>query len=74
MLTDALPETFHWLLKQGIRFYGPMPEPPHSKPRMHNVLPNSRSFISHLERAALRAGVVIVTTARAEDLLTGAAA
>ena len=37
---------------------------------MHNVLPNSRSFISHLERAALRAGVVIVTAARAEDLLT----
>ncbi len=70
VLADALPDTFHWLLKHGIRFYGPMPEPPHSKPRMHNVLPNSRSFISHLERAAQRAGVVIVTAARAEDLLT----
>ena len=52
----------------GIRFYGPMPEPPHTKPRMHNVLPNSRSFIVHLERAARRAGVTIVTAARARRL------
>jgi succinate dehydrogenase/fumarate reductase flavoprotein subunit len=70
VLADALPETFRWLLSHGIRFYGPMPEPPHSKPRMHNVLPNSRSFIRHLERAARRAGVVIVTGARAEELLS----
>jgi succinate dehydrogenase/fumarate reductase flavoprotein subunit len=36
---------------------GPMPEPPHRQPRMHNVLPNSHSFIYHLERRARRAGV-----------------
>jgi succinate dehydrogenase/fumarate reductase flavoprotein subunit len=70
ILADALPETFRWLLKHGIRFYGPMPEPPHSKPRMHNVLPNSRSFIRHLEDAARRAGVAIVTSARADGLLS----
>src|SRR5665213_4064481 len=47
-----------------------MPEPPHTKPRMHNVLPNSRSFIRHLERAARNADVTIVTAARAEELIT----
>jgi fumarate reductase flavoprotein subunit len=70
VLTEELPGTFRWLLSLGIRFYGPMPEPPHTKPRMHNVLPNSRSFIRHLERAALKASVTIVTAARAEELIT----
>ena len=70
VLADNMPDTFRWLLDHGIRFTGPMPEPPHQKPRMHNVLPNSRAFISHLERAARRAGVVIVTRARAKALIT----
>lgn len=70
VLADEMPETFRWLLAHGIRFYGPMPEPPHRKPRMHNVLPNSRSFITHLERAARRAGVTIHRGMRATALLT----
>lgn len=57
VLCDEIPDTFQWLLDSGIRFMGPMPEPPHRQPRMHNVLPNSRSFIYHLERRARRAGV-----------------
>jgi succinate dehydrogenase/fumarate reductase flavoprotein subunit len=69
ILTEELPGTFAWLLSHGLRFYGPMPEPPHAKPRMHNVLPNSRSFIRNLERAARNAGAAIVTSARAEELL-----
>jgi succinate dehydrogenase/fumarate reductase flavoprotein subunit len=69
VLADAMPETFRWLLKHGVRFYGPMPEPPHSKPRMHNVLPNSRAFITHLEKAARRAGVTIQCGVRASALV-----
>lgn len=57
VLCDEMPGTFQWLLDSGIRFMGPMPEPPHRHPRMHNVLPNSRSFIHHLHRRARRAGV-----------------
>ncbi|WP_250504725.1 FAD-dependent oxidoreductase [Caballeronia sp. AZ7_KS35] len=57
ILCDAMPSTFQWLLDSGVRFMGPMPEPPHRVPRMHNVLPNSRSFIYHLTRRAKRAGV-----------------
>ncbi len=69
VLADAMPDTFRWLLKHGVRFYGPMPEPPHSKPRMHNVLPNSRSFITHLEKVARKAGVKIQCGARARALV-----
>jgi fumarate reductase flavoprotein subunit len=69
VLADEMPDTFRWLLQHGVRFYGPMPEPPHSKPRMHNVLPNSRAFITHLEKAARRAGVTIVCGARASALV-----
>jgi succinate dehydrogenase/fumarate reductase flavoprotein subunit len=64
ILCDEIPATFQWLLDSGIRFMGPMPEPPHRQPRMHNVLPNSRSFIFHLERRARRAGVEVRTGER----------
>lgn len=71
VLADNVPDTFRWLMSHGLRFYGPMPEPPHSKPRMHNVLPNSRAFVTHLTRAARNAGVEIRTGARATALMTG---
>ncbi|MDX1540816.1 MAG: FAD-dependent oxidoreductase [Geminicoccaceae bacterium] len=69
VLCEHVPETFRWLLGHGVRFYGPMPEPPHRKPRMHNVLPNSRAFIHHLERAARRRGVPIRTGTRVRRLV-----
>lgn len=70
VLADGMPETFQWLLDQGVRFFGPMPEPPHRKPRMHNVLPNSRSYIVHLSRTARRLGVAIRTGFRVAELIT----
>jgi succinate dehydrogenase/fumarate reductase flavoprotein subunit len=69
VLCEHIPATFQWLLDSGVRFMGPMPEPPHRQPRMHNVLPNSRSFIYHLERRARRAGVDIRTGQRVSQLL-----
>lgn len=69
ILCDEIPTTFQWLLDSGVRFMGPMPEPPHRQPRMHNVLPNSRSFIYHLGRRARRAGVEIRTGLRVTALL-----
>lgn len=57
ILCDEVPDAFRWLLSLGVRFYGPMPEPPHRRPRMHNVLPNSSSYIHHLGRHARRIGV-----------------
>jgi fumarate reductase flavoprotein subunit len=69
VLCDEIPATFQWLLDSGVRFMGPMPEPPHRQPRMHNVLPNSRSFIYHLGRRARRAGVEIRTGMRVTALV-----
>ena len=69
ILCEALPDTFAWLLSLGVRFHGPMPEPPHRKPRMHTVLPNARAYIHHLERQARRIGVDIRTATRAAELI-----
>src|SRR5690606_17137193 len=69
ILCDEAPAAFQWLLDSGVRFMGPMPEPPHTQPRMHNVLPNSRSFIYHLSRRARRAGVQVCLGARVLQLL-----
>ncbi|EEA04071.1 fumarate reductase/succinate dehydrogenase flavoprotein domain protein [Burkholderia sp. H160] len=69
VLCEAMPDTFQWLLDSGVRFMGPMPEPPHRVPRMHNVLPNSRSFIYHLTRRARRAGVEIRVNTRVSELV-----
>jgi fumarate reductase flavoprotein subunit len=66
VLVENVPDTFRWLMSHGVEFYGPLPEPPHRRPRMHNVLPNSRAYIYHLGRAARKAGVRIVTSIRAQ--------
>ena len=59
ILCDEVPDAFRWLLSLGVRFFGPMPEPPHTKPRMHNVLQNSKAYIHVLERHARRLGIDI---------------
>src|SRR5882672_7507928 len=69
ILCEEVPAAFAWLLESGVRFMGPMPEPPHRKPRMHNVLPNSRSYVYHLERRARRAGVAIRTGASVTGII-----
>jgi succinate dehydrogenase/fumarate reductase flavoprotein subunit len=70
ILCDEVPDAFRWLLALGVRFYGPMPEPPHRQPRMHNVLPNSLSYIYHLGRHARRAGVDVRLGTRVTALIT----
>lgn len=70
ILCDEVPDAFRWLIACGVRFYGPVAEPPHRKPRMHTVLPNSRSYIYHLERHARRLGVKILANARARELIS----
>jgi len=69
VLVDHVPETLEWLISIGLSFYGPMPEPPHNKPRMHNVLPNSRAYAYYLEKECRRQGVDIRLNARALRLV-----
>lgn len=59
VLIDNVSETVRWLMSMGVVFHGPLPDPPHRKPRMHNVLPNSRAYIYHLARRARQLGVDI---------------
>jgi fumarate reductase flavoprotein subunit len=72
VLCDEVPDAFRWLTSLGVRFHGPMPEPPHRQPRMHNVLPNSLSYIYHLGRHARRVGVDVQLRARATELMVEA--
>ena len=69
ILIDNVTDTFRWLESMGVVFHGPLLQPPHRKPRMHNVLPNSRAYIYHLGRRARAIGVEIRTGWRVTDLL-----
>ena len=69
VLVDNVAESVAWLTSLGVTFFGPMPEPPHRKPRMHNILPNSRAYIYYLKREAERVGVEIRLNARVSDLV-----
>jgi succinate dehydrogenase/fumarate reductase flavoprotein subunit len=59
LLVENSPDTVQWLMDLGVVFFGTMPEPPHRLPRMHNVLPHSRSYVYHLKKRALELGVDI---------------
>ena len=48
--------TLDWLEGIGLSFHGPSPEPPNRVPRMHNVIPNAKSYISALQSRVLRGG------------------
>ncbi len=69
LLADNVTDTLRWLMDKGVVFFGPMPELPHRKPRMHNVVPNSRAYAYHLERHARKIGVDIRENQRAVRLL-----
>jgi len=57
ILVENVTDTVDWLMRLGVTFHGPMPEPPHRQPRMHIIVPNSRAYIHFLAREARRAGV-----------------
>lgn len=69
LFVENANDTLRWLMSLGVEFFGPMPEPPHTKPRMHNVLPNSRAYIRLLGKHAGRIGVDIRCGVRASRFL-----
>ncbi len=70
LLAERVPDTFRWLLSMGVVFFGPMPEPPHRRPRMHTVLPNSKAYIYQLGKRARKLGVDVRVRCRVQRLLT----
>ena len=69
ILVYNVSDTLRWLQSMGVRFFGPTLETPHRKPRMHNVLPNSRAYGYWLEKRARAIGVDIRTGRRAKRFL-----
>ena len=69
LFVDNANETLRWLEGFGVEFFGPMPEPPHTKPRMHNVLPNSKAYIRQLGQRVRQVGVDVRLGARATRFL-----
>lgn len=69
ILVDNTTDMLEWLMRLGVVFVGPMPEPPHRYPRMHNVVPNSKSFAYHLTRHCRELGVDIRVNASAIGLI-----
>lgn len=69
LLVDHAAESLEWLMSLGLSFHGPTADPPNRHPRMHNVLPNSRAYPYHLNRAARARGVDVRLDAPALQLL-----
>ena len=70
LLTENVTDTFRWLMDLGLDFIGPLPEPPHSQPRMHCVLPTSKAYIARLAERAASLGVEVRCGVAAQSLLT----
>lgn len=72
LYVENVPEAFRFLIDLGIEFMGPVPEPPHRYPRLHNIVPHSRGYIYRLVKHCRREGVEIRTNARVVELLRDA--
>ena len=70
LLIESAPGVLQRMIDLGLRFTGPHPEPPHSVPRMHNVVPGPVAYIDALRIEAEQAGVVVRTRARLVELTT----
>lgn len=66
---DHSAETLHWLMDMGLNFYGPNPEPPNRVPRMHNVVPGAKAYITALQARLLKLGGTVLADAGVADLI-----
>jgi fumarate reductase flavoprotein subunit len=68
ILVENVRDSIVFLESLGVRFFGPTLEAPHRKPRMHNVLPNSRAYGYWLLKRARKLGIDIRTQRRVSRL------
>lgn len=69
ILVDNSSEMLQWLMDLGVVFVGPEEEPPHRVARMHNVVPNSKSFAHHLTRHCKALGVEIIIDTKSSSFI-----
>ena len=68
LLIESAPGVLRRMIDLGLQFTGPHPEPPHSVPRMHNVVPGPVAYVDALRLEAEQAGAVIRTRTRLVEL------
>jgi succinate dehydrogenase/fumarate reductase flavoprotein subunit len=59
VLVENVADTVAWLRGIGINFLAPLPQPPHTADRLHQVMPTSRAYVVRLQRHCLQLGVQI---------------
>ncbi|HTU09613.1 MAG TPA: FAD-dependent oxidoreductase [Allosphingosinicella sp.] len=69
LLTDNVADTVRFLQSIGVNFLGPLPQPPHEKSRLHQVMPTSRAYVHRLEKLCRRRGVEIRVGTRLTALI-----
>lgn len=69
MLVREAPATLEWLMRLGLTFHGPTPEPPNRAPRMHNVVPGARAYVLTLQRHLIKHGGRILFNAPVTKLV-----
>jgi len=62
-------DTLQWLIDMGLTFYGPNPEPPNRVPRMHNVIPGAKAYITILHAKLVHYGGALLTNTPVVDLI-----
>jgi succinate dehydrogenase/fumarate reductase flavoprotein subunit len=72
VLTENVADTIAFLQSLGLNFLGPLPQPPHTAPRLHQVMPTSPAYIFQLGRHCRRLGVEVRLATPATRLLTNA--
>ena len=72
MLVELAPSVVERMVELGVELRGPQPEPPHTKYRMHNAVPDATAYTDALRRAAAGAGVETRTSAVAASLAVDA--
>ncbi|MAF46685.1 MAG: FAD-dependent oxidoreductase [Rhodospirillales bacterium] len=69
LLTQNVGETVAFLGSIGVQFIGPMEQPPHRHPRLHQIVPSARGYIHLLERRCRKLGAEIHTGVRVSGLI-----
>ncbi len=70
MLVELAPSVVERMVEIGVELRGPQPEPPHTRYRMHNAVPDATAYTDSLRRAAAEAGVEALTGVLAASLAT----
>ncbi|MGE4339352.1 MAG: FAD-dependent oxidoreductase [Pigmentiphaga sp.] len=69
LLTENVTATIPFLESLGLRFLAPLPQPPHTVDRLHQVMPTSRSYVYQLAKHLRRSGVQVLTSAPMRRIL-----